>query len=201
MRILDKIIYNDFILYDLEYTSWSGSKETGWTRPGEHREIVEIGAIRVTMQSSKIFVTDEFSVIVKPNINTEISQYFTDLTGITQNEVSLSGNAFITAWQKFKLFIKKDIQLLSFGEDDEIIEENLRLNMMSMDINKKRFINYRTMLCNEFSLPDKICSADLPLAFGIDIKPVGHRALNDVYSQFEVFKKAISIRSLDENQK
>ncbi len=32
---------------DLEWTAWEGSQESGWAGPGEKREIIQIGAIRL----------------------------------------------------------------------------------------------------------------------------------------------------------
>lgn len=35
------------MIYDLEFTTWPGAQERNWTGPGEFREIVQIGALRV----------------------------------------------------------------------------------------------------------------------------------------------------------
>ena len=43
----DPLALNVFVLYDTEYTSWEGSLQRGWSRPDEHRELVQLSAIRV----------------------------------------------------------------------------------------------------------------------------------------------------------
>ena len=43
----DPLALNGFVLYDTEYTSWEGSLQRGWSRPDEHRELVQLSAIRV----------------------------------------------------------------------------------------------------------------------------------------------------------
>ena len=38
----------EIVVCDLEYTAWAGSLQRGWSDPGEHREIVQIAAIRLS---------------------------------------------------------------------------------------------------------------------------------------------------------
>ena len=35
------------VIYDLEWTSWPGFLDSNWTLPGKHREILQIGAVRL----------------------------------------------------------------------------------------------------------------------------------------------------------
>jgi hypothetical protein len=39
--------HGDFVVADLEYTAWEGALARGWSAPGDFREIVQIGAVRV----------------------------------------------------------------------------------------------------------------------------------------------------------
>mgnify|MGYP003746969009 FL=1 len=36
---------NKAVIFDLELTSWPGINERNWSRPNEHREIIQIGAV------------------------------------------------------------------------------------------------------------------------------------------------------------
>ena len=60
-----------------------------WTRPGEHTEIVQIGAVKLDAETLKI--TDEFECLVRPRVNPVLSQYLTDLTGITNAMLDAKG--------------------------------------------------------------------------------------------------------------
>ena len=39
---------HEFIVYDLEWTAWEGSREHNWSKPGEQPEIYDIGAVKVS---------------------------------------------------------------------------------------------------------------------------------------------------------
>ena len=188
MRSVNDLLVGEFVLYDLEYTSWPGSKESSWTRPGEHREIVEIGAVRLNRNGSELMAVTEFSCLVRPSINPSLSDYFINLTGITQTELDQHGMPFVEAWETFGAFAGNGICLLSFGEDDEIVRENHVLNSSSAHSEKGQFLDYRAMLCHELGIPESTCSADLPGTIGIETSFQKHRALGDVYAQLSVLR-------------
>ena len=71
-----------FVAVDLKYTSWEGSLERGWSRPHEHREVVQIGAVRLDAGNGFAEV-DALDVLVRPQRNPVLSEYFVALTGIT----------------------------------------------------------------------------------------------------------------------
>ena len=39
------------IVYDLEFTAWEGSMSHRWLLPGEFKEVVQIGAVKVDADS------------------------------------------------------------------------------------------------------------------------------------------------------
>ncbi|MBU6156070.1 MAG: exonuclease, partial [Alphaproteobacteria bacterium] len=65
------------ILFDTEFTAWRGSMARGWKGPGEHQEIVQIGAVRLDAQELKELA--EFQVLIRPVINPVLSSYFVGL--------------------------------------------------------------------------------------------------------------------------
>ena len=80
------------IVFDLEFTAWTGSLESRWLRPGEFKEVVQIGAIRVDADS-----LDEIApldALVRPRINPMISGYLEKLTGITNGAIAERGLGF-----------------------------------------------------------------------------------------------------------
>ena len=125
-----------FVIFDTEYTSWRGCQERGW-HGKQKREIVQISALRV---SNDLRVLDTFNVLCKPVFNPILSDYFTNLTGITNAQIQRKGVSFQTAYKKFKKFVGKS-HCVSHGYggkwddkcDGEIILENMRLYKMPLD--------------------------------------------------------------------
>lgn len=116
-----------FIIVDTEYTTWPGALEGNWSAPGQHREIVQIGAIRV---DSDFRETDAFDVLVRPNINPVLSNIFVELTGITQEDVDFRGMPFETAFGEFLAFA--DAPIICMNGDGGVFRENCSLNGISI---------------------------------------------------------------------
>ncbi|OKY27567.1 hypothetical protein BI291_08725 [Thalassotalea sp. PP2-459] len=77
--------YDFMMIVDIEHTcSHDGSI------PPEEREIIELGAVVVDIKSSEII--DEFSALVRPQRHPQISNFCSQLTGITQSELDNSDN-------------------------------------------------------------------------------------------------------------
>jgi hypothetical protein len=47
MAAWDPLALNAFVFYDTEYTSWEGAMQRNWSGLDEHRELVQLSAIRV----------------------------------------------------------------------------------------------------------------------------------------------------------
>lgn len=112
------------VVFDLEFTAWEGSMQLGWTRPGEFKEVVQIGAVKLAPGNLKI--VDEFEILVAPRLNPVLSEYFTGLTGITNEEVARRGVDFITGYRAFLEFTG-GASLWAHGRDDLVLAANLRL--------------------------------------------------------------------------
>src|SRR5258706_10294556 len=69
-------------IFDLEYTAWECSMARHWLTPGEFKEVVQIGAVK--LDPGSFAVLDELGVLVGPRINPVLSPYFEKLTGITR---------------------------------------------------------------------------------------------------------------------
>ena len=92
------------LIFDLEFTSWPGSNERNWSLPEEDREIIQIGAIKIEL-TGKMRELDSFQILVRPLKNPILSDYFVDLTGITQDKVEKNGVLFPVALSQFVNFI------------------------------------------------------------------------------------------------
>lgn len=111
------------VVLDLEFTAWEGSMAGGWSRPGEYREVVQIGAVK--LDAARLKIADEFSMLVRPRINPVLSEYFAALTGIGNARLQREGVDFITAYEAFLAFVD-GAATFGFGRDDLVLEENLK---------------------------------------------------------------------------
>lgn len=110
-----------FVVFDLEFTSWPGALEQNWSAPGQLREIVQIGALRLREDRT---VVEEFEVLARPVANPQLSQYFTDLTGIHQERVERDGRPPAEALSDFLRFCEGQATL-SYGNDMVVLGENM----------------------------------------------------------------------------
>ena len=112
------------IVFDLEFTAWEGSLAGKWSRPGEKKEVVQIGAVKLRVGDLKI--VDSFEMLVRPRLNPVLSEYLTALTGITNETLGARGVDFITTYRAFLEF-SGDAPLWAFGRDDLVFRDNLKL--------------------------------------------------------------------------
>ena len=89
-------------IFDLEYTAWECSMARHWLMPGEFKEVVQIGAVKLDADS--FAVLGEFEILVRPRINPLLSPYFEKLTGITSARIARQGTDFALAYARFVEF-------------------------------------------------------------------------------------------------
>ena len=114
----------EVVIFDTEFTAWAGSMERGWSGPGEYKEIVQIGAVRI--DAATLDETASFSVLIRPVKNPVLSDYLVQLTHITNERVTSEGVDFATGIERFLAFAGAR-PLHSYGRDDLIIAENAHL--------------------------------------------------------------------------
>ncbi|QIB43580.1 exonuclease domain-containing protein [Streptomyces aureoverticillatus] len=123
-----------FVVFDLEFTTWPDALEQNWSAPGQFREIVQIGALRLRAEaasdssdssdSSVYSVVEEYEALVRPLMNPRLSPYFTELTGIDQESVDREGLPSAEALSDFLAFCEGQ-SVLSYGNDMVVLGENL----------------------------------------------------------------------------
>ena len=111
------------VVYDLEFTAWDGSQEGKWLAPGEFREVVQIGAVKVAADFSPL---EKFDCVVRARVNPVLSGYLETLTGITNATISERGVDFEEALRGFISFAGP-LPIVAFGRDDLVLQENIRL--------------------------------------------------------------------------
>jgi inhibitor of KinA sporulation pathway (predicted exonuclease) len=115
------------IFYDTEFTTWEGAMENGWSLPGQYRELVQIGALRFDLET--LTEGEEFLILARPRKNPVLSDYFIDLTGITNEDVAANGLDFPDAFSRFMDFVK-DTPHACYGTDDAVVLENCTFHNM-----------------------------------------------------------------------
>ncbi|CAA7622680.1 conserved hypothetical protein [Magnetospirillum sp. LM-5] len=163
-----------YIVYDLEYTSWPGAWERGWTGPGEHREIVQIGAVRVDAAFRELA---SLCLLVRPRINPTLSSYFVDLTGISQDALDARGIDVVDALESLLRFAEPDLPLVANGGDALVIAENCRLAGIADRFLGRTHDVYPRLLAATGRT--HLFSADLPKLFDLAPCGRGHDALAD----------------------
>ena len=111
------------ILFDTEFTAWTGSQKRGWSLPNEHREIIQIAAFKI----KDFKIVDTLNIYIKPTINKILSPYIIKLTKITNEKINKQGISFRKAINKFYDFCKY-YPVYSYGNDWSVIKENIKLN-------------------------------------------------------------------------
>ena len=200
-KFFDKLP-DTFIIFDTEFTAWEGSQERKWSGENEFRELVQISAIRVKKKGNTIAITKKLNLYILPQINPILSEYFTNLTGITQETLYKEAKPFKLAMKLFYMFCKnKDgekYNMYSMGNDYDVIKENLKLNSINR---KSRFYKWEKCFYDIQPFFSKIVntkeysSGTLYKAF--DIVPRSdvdiHNASWDCLSLFLSLKKVIKI--------
>ncbi|QFQ98876.1 exonuclease domain-containing protein [Streptomyces phaeolivaceus] len=122
-----------FVIFDLEFTTWPGAMEQDWSAPGQLREIVQIGALRVRRERGghgergaygAYRVVEEYEALVRPVVNPVLSPFFTTLTGVEQGSVDRDGLAPAQALGDFLAFCQGQ-SVLSYGNDMLVLGENI----------------------------------------------------------------------------
>ncbi len=90
-----------FILFDTEYIADRGFLEEGFNG-WQNREIIQIGALKI---SDDLQILDTFNYYIKPKKHKYISDYFSKLTGITNDIMSEQGLDFPFVYKLFKEFV------------------------------------------------------------------------------------------------
>jgi inhibitor of KinA sporulation pathway (predicted exonuclease) len=166
-------------VFDLEYTAWAGSLAQSWLTPGQFREVVQIGAVR--LDANSFAVLEEFDVLVRPRFNAGLSPYFENLTGITNAELQKGGVDFTQAYDRFIAFAG-DGPIAAFGHDEQVLAENLRLYAIRDARPLPLFYDLRGWFAVQGVDPRGRHSCDIAPALGLAVSGRDHNALDDAKS-------------------
>lgn len=172
------VFERQIVVFDIEHTSWPGFMESGCNMPGKFAEIIQIGAVKISMQEGMPEI-DSFSVLIKPVLNPVLSDYIVELTGITQNDVNDSGLTLDNALALFVQFAES-CTLMALGNDLEIISTNCTLKGIPYPLEDVDSLNLRSMFARYLRKdPDTIMSCELPQTFSFPPPGIKHHAVAD----------------------
>jgi inhibitor of KinA sporulation pathway (predicted exonuclease) len=166
-------------IFDLEFTAWECSMARHWLSPGEFKEVVQIGAVKLDADSFAPIA--EFDLLVRPRVNFPLGPYFEKLTGITSERVARSGLDFAAAFAHFLEFAEGG-PIASFGRDDKVLDENVRLYGMTGAPDLPVFYDLRGWFAVQGVDPRGMHSCDIGPAVGIPFEGRTHNALDDARS-------------------
>ena len=168
------------VIFDLEWTAWEGSQERNWSGANEEREIIEIGAVKLDgTDGLKEILSCEY--LVRPMRNPIVSNYFTELTGITQTLIDNEAMPFRDAITLFEGFVGYDgTQILSFSQDADVLHHNCDLNKLPCPFEKTQFHNVAPAIAAAADrAPGSFSTSELPAIFSFSPPENAHRALHD----------------------
>ena len=149
-----------------------------WLRPGEFKEVVQIGAVR--LDGGDFHILEAFEVLVRPRINAGLSPYFEKLTGITKARLAAQGVDFAEAYDRFLDFAGEG-PICAFGHDDWVLEENIRLYGLQ-GAHLPAFQDLRVWFAEQGIDPRGLHSCDIGPRLGVPFAGRRHNALDDARS-------------------
>lgn len=179
----------EIVVFDTEFTAWAGSIARNWKGPGEHREIVQIGA--VVVGAKEMNEKASFSVLIKPVQNPILSGYFEQLTRISNAQVQAEGVDFVTGVERFIAFAGTR-PTYCYGRDDLIIAENAALREMPRLWTPAASVNLRVWL-GEVGVPlAGVHAGELAAHVGAKARGLAHDALTDARSLVEAVRYLVA---------
>jgi len=172
------------IILDTEYTAWDGSRARHWGEDWEHREIIQLAALRAEFTAGDWQLTGEFNEFVRPTVNPQLSEYISQLTGISQAMIDNYGVDFASCYNSFLQFCGTDAAIAAWGREDIIINENLTLNNISASQVDAAFIDLHQRLPEVGYDVGHQTSGKLYQHFGLELQGIEHNALHDVHSLY-----------------
>ena len=177
--------YNQLVIFDTEFTTWEGAKERDWSGLNEHREIVQIAAQKIDLKHET--VVDRYEQLVRPQINSELSDYFQKLTGINQSSVDTYGVDFQDMFEVFDAWAG-DLERYAYGcradepADVVVLEENIALYELPLTILRQQYGNLASVYQSIGVDTSQYNSGKLFEAFGLKLDGHEHNAMHDVDS-------------------
>lgn len=169
---------NERIFLDLEYCYPGMLRGTPRPTAKDKRQIVQIAAIKYDMATGKELAS--FEVLAKPAYESRVSDFFEELTGITQDQIDAGAVPFPEALQQLVEFCG-DTPIMTFDQDWFVIEQNCGYFEIDTPFTVQ-FTRVKALLPDWGVDPDAYSSGTLYKAVGLTMDGHVHNALHDVRS-------------------
>jgi inhibitor of KinA sporulation pathway (predicted exonuclease) len=166
------------VVYDLEFTAWDGSMARKWLAPGEFKEVVQIGAVKVDGAFSPLV---KLNLLIRPRLNPQLSDYLQTLTGIDNDAVAAHGIDFADAYRTFAEFAGP-LPIVAFGRDDLVLADNLRLYGLKAEPAMPHPVDIRSWLMENGIDVRGLHACDVGPAAGVPFDGHTHDGLADALS-------------------
>ena len=169
------------VIYDSEWTSWDGAYARAWSGPGEEKELVQIGMVKLA-DTPNLEEIEQFEVLIQPQINPVLSDYFINLTGTTQDILDQHGRPLSEILPSVKSFLNQNsIAVYCFGtEDEEVLRHNCYLNKLKYPIPSGLFVSIVSEVADFIGIrDDELESSKLPSYFEFSPPGNAHNAIAD----------------------
>lgn len=176
------------VIFDMEWTSWPGSQARDWSGPGEHPEIIQIGAVRLDADLREIAIFDR---LVKPRINPILSDFIIGLTGITQDRIDRDGIDIAEALAQFADFSAGARAMLTNGRDHDIIARNVALSGIANPLASMTFASVSGHFRHAAHRSTHVVSSTLPAVFGFETSGRAHDGLADARAIAEALRRTM----------
>jgi inhibitor of KinA sporulation pathway (predicted exonuclease) len=176
------------VAFDLELTAWPGSAERNWSAPGEHPEIIQIGAVKLDAELREIATLD---IAVRPRLNPILSDYIIALTGLTQARVDTEGVDLGDALRRLADLAADVDALVSNGRDEGYILRNVALVGIDNPLAATRFHDHGPHFRRAAASQAHVVSATLPERFGFSSPGRTHDGLADARAVAEALRRTL----------
>lgn len=166
------------IYLDTEYYYPGMLRGTPRPTAADKRQIVQIAAILVDSQTGEELAA--FDQLVVPTYEKQVTDFFTELTGITQADINREGAAFSKVLSLFVEFAG-NTEIYTFDKDEEVLRQNCGYTGIAWPF-ENSFTRVKALLPGYGVEPDKYSSGTLYEAAGLEMDGHVHNALHDVRS-------------------
>ena len=167
-------------VFDLEYTTWEGTNARRWSGPGEYFEVVQIGAIILELEPNLTEVA-AFEVLTRPEFNPVLSEYFTELTGITNADLDTGAVSFGAGLDQFVQFCAGTNRVVCNGWDYRALHDNCTWRGVDWPFDAGSIGDLRPMFEKRVGTANNAAwSSKMPESLGLPAPGGAHTGLGDV---------------------
>lgn len=154
-------------------------------------EIISIGVVKFSLKTRKV---DKFYSIIKPKIQTILSERCKEITGLTQEDIN-NGIDFRESMKLLEKWIGDGkVIFISWGKEDiKALKNNSRLYGNENQIvykARKNYIDFQKEFSYYHENMNQVISLKNSIELlGMKFKGEQHNALNDAYNLYRVYRK------------